>query len=477
MSSSLSFNHIKKPWIYLRRGRKKAPFAPLKRNLLYVPGMPGAHLQSTDTDVLAIEQPIGFRADTDQKALQLKDELASWLITKDPVPLQFDDEPGRTYYAVVQNTLEDFEKLVTLRQGTIQFLCLDPYGYGPELIFSANAVTGDMNTLVMNNPGNVQTFPTFHFLVKKPLTYLDIIGPDGYMRIGRPVSVEETTINPLESVLTDNMNTLIGWANASNVDGGVRAGNFQANSNGFTVSDFGQGTSWHGPSLQKSLGQTLENFQVEMHFTLRSLRNTEVGRIELYLVDENGNHFAKIAMKDILTGDFLNQAEIRVGPLVTGQYIVAGSPRVPDQWRPFTGLIRISRVEGKWVAYVANVAGRHVAPLHGTFLDNGVLPKLAAIQVHIGVSKDRNPSQMTIRQVKVWKRNVIKDDNVPYIAFPGDEIIINHKNSSIQINGEDMKKLKDFGSTYFPLQKGDTALLISPGDAVDAEGKARGAYH
>src|SRR5690606_38626397 len=147
---------IDKQWVISLRGRQKAPFAPLTRNIITVPGMPGGHLQSTDVEPLVINQPIGFRVKDDEHALQLKDELATWLITDEPVPLQFDDEPGRFYYAVVQNTGDDFEKFAELRQGTIQFLCLDPYAHGDEVIveFPSDVVT-------VTNEGTTEADPVF----------------------------------------------------------------------------------------------------------------------------------------------------------------------------------------------------------------------------------------------------------------------------------------------------------------------------
>lgn len=126
----MTFNKTKKDWVFLLAGRVKPPFARLKRNLSYK--RVGARLKSTDIEPLPIVQPIGFIVGKDEDELKLKDELAEWLVTEEPAPLQFDDEPGRTYYAAVQNTLEDFGKFINQRSGTIQFICPDPYGYGSE---------------------------------------------------------------------------------------------------------------------------------------------------------------------------------------------------------------------------------------------------------------------------------------------------------------------------------------------------------
>lgn len=127
----------------MTRGRTKPLFTPVQRNILTVPGMPGGHLSSTEIEPISFIQPIAYVAKDDNHALRIKDELAEWLITDKPAPLQFDDEPGRTYYAIVQNTIEDFERIAVLRQGAINFLCLDPFSYGKEQSYPFSSVPMD----------------------------------------------------------------------------------------------------------------------------------------------------------------------------------------------------------------------------------------------------------------------------------------------------------------------------------------------
>ncbi|MGN7309921.1 distal tail protein Dit [Alkalicoccobacillus gibsonii] len=128
MLNSMTFNGIRKPHIYLLAGRRKPPFASRTHTLLQ--RQHGAKKGKTTTLPLQIIQPIGYQVTGNQSALKLKDELTSWLITDDPVPLQFDDEPGRTYLAIVENTIDDFDRFAETREGSLQFLCSDPYGYG-----------------------------------------------------------------------------------------------------------------------------------------------------------------------------------------------------------------------------------------------------------------------------------------------------------------------------------------------------------
>lgn len=113
-------------------GREKAPFAPINRNIVQYPG--GYRLKKTERGLLEIKQPVGFLYKTDEEALQIKDDLSTWLYTEDWVPLEFDDEPGRVYMAIVQNTIDDLSSEEGVyKEGTIQFICLYSYGKTYEL--------------------------------------------------------------------------------------------------------------------------------------------------------------------------------------------------------------------------------------------------------------------------------------------------------------------------------------------------------
>src|SRR5690606_22439672 len=228
---SLTFNGIRKPWLYLLQGRQKAPFAPIARNLLRIPGRPGAILQSSETEPLVIYQPIGFVVNDHADALAKKDELASWLVTDDPVPLEFDDEPGRTYYAVVQNTITDFEQFVNQRRGTIEFLVLDGYGYGPEL-----EATFPSDVVTLTNKGTAEADPVFELEVKQPVTFALIANQDDeYMLIGKEPTVEQTPFNPKQEILFEDGSTITTWTTATNVDGGTVSGQFGTDGTGITV--------------------------------------------------------------------------------------------------------------------------------------------------------------------------------------------------------------------------------------------------
>lgn len=112
--------------VYLLQGRKKAPFAPVRRKIT---SRGSVHrLKKTTYDLLEITQPIGFRASTKEKALEISDRLSTWLVKEGIAPLEFPDEPGRKYMAVVEGTLDDLNKRSVLWEGTIRFLCFESKG-------------------------------------------------------------------------------------------------------------------------------------------------------------------------------------------------------------------------------------------------------------------------------------------------------------------------------------------------------------
>src|SRR5690625_355174 len=175
--------------------------------------MPGAYYKGEEIDVLYITQPVGFVIKDDEDALKKRDELAEWLLTGEPVELKFDDEPGRTYYAKIEGTIEDFNKFVDQRSGILTFVCPDPFAYGEEKTFTAES-----DYFNIEYKGTAEAEPIFELEVKEPITFAMLQNQfDEYNMIGRDVSASEIAIPPKTSILSDPMNSLVGWTDGSYV--------------------------------------------------------------------------------------------------------------------------------------------------------------------------------------------------------------------------------------------------------------------
>ncbi|WP_054859140.1 distal tail protein Dit [Gracilibacillus sp. JCM 18860] len=294
---SITFNGIRKDWLYIERGRKNPPFAARRRNLLTVPGYPGGYLRSTEIQPLPIEQPVGFRIKDDADALAKKDELAEWLLTEKPVPLEFDDEPGRIYYAVVQNTLDDFEKMAVLRSGTIQFLCPDPYAYGPEIQFTAPS-----DYFSITNNGTAEAEPIFEFEVKEPVTFALIQNQfNEYNMIGRPINEGDIPVKPYDRIANLTLGTKNGWSDLTAgqvLSGGIVGGQMTTTGASFEAETFGTNPNgWVGPAVKRSFSETLQNFAIDIAVTSRNTQGI-TGKLQALLLDAADNEIATMTLID-----------------------------------------------------------------------------------------------------------------------------------------------------------------------------------
>ncbi|WP_183030290.1 phage distal tail protein [Roseburia sp. 1XD42-34] len=65
--------------------------------------------------------------------------------------------------------------------------------------------------------------------------------------------------------------------------------------------------------------------------------------------------------------------------------------------------------------------------------------------------------------------NDTSQDQIPYIAYPGDIIRFDTKNYAVYINGVPYKEDLAIGSTFFDLYKGDNQLITSPQEAFNTK--------
>ncbi len=456
-------------------GRDKPLFVPVKRNMLTIPGMAGAYLQSSQIEPIAFGQPIAFKVRDDEHALQIKDELAEWLITDKPASLEFDDEPGRIYYALIQNSISDLERFADLRQGTIQFLLLDPYSYGPELTrnFTSDAIT-------LTNAGTAEADPVFELTAKKKTTFAMISNGDEYNLIGKPATVNEQTVDTRSLLFEEDGSTINTWTTAgTKVDGGTITGSFGTDGAGITVPDYGTGPSWHGPALIKEV-TPVQDFEVKAHLQMRTPNPNQATRIELYLYNEFMNVIGKMAVVDNMTAVNKKNGEGRVGPFVgVGQNYLISSANYQYNWDYFFGMLRIKRVGNKIEFYITRIATdtRHVLNLRKTYTDNAgdYSGRLKYVQIHIG-KNGPEPYSSKFFSVSAYELSQATVDQTPYILDVGDKVSFDHKNDDILVNGEPRNDLKNFGGSFFKLKKGENTLAVLPSASFNTEVKYRNRY-
>lgn len=81
------------------------------------------------------------------------DEIAEKLDVDTPSPLIFSDESDKTYYAVIEGG-SNLTEIVAVGQGTITFLCPNPYKYGVEV-----PAVSSLGEVSPNVSGTVEVYP------------------------------------------------------------------------------------------------------------------------------------------------------------------------------------------------------------------------------------------------------------------------------------------------------------------------------
>ena len=460
---SFSFNGETRGYLKVLRGRKRPAWASVTRDLLIVPGKPGGYLQNTAVQPRPIDVPVMIEGENIANLQKIKEDLAAWLVTEEPKELIFDDEPDRTYFAIVDETL-DLEELVRVGQGTIRFICPDPYKYGQEknASFPSDVVS-------LNYGGTADGDPIFELEVLQPVTFALIQNQnDEYMMIGKPVNVDDQVpVEREQRIFWSHGDTLTGWTTGSNIDGTV-AGSMASNGYKFYPVNFGTGSgSWHGPAMKTSLPQVLEHFRVDAIVEFFNSAPS-VGRLEIYLLAEDGDVISKIALRDTTTSRAATYGEARVGNAAVNYYMFNDTGATPSTWTNFFGMLRIGRYNDEWFAYIAKIdqtTGEHIARMYRSWHDTeGQFRKnLAQIQVHFGQLGSYTPiTAMGVHDIKVFKWNPTTQAEIPYIAYEGDKITFDHKDKNILINGETRLDLKDFGARFFKLKPGENTLIVLP---------------
>lgn len=143
----MKFNGVTKDFVHATVETQRPMWATIERDFIEIPGRPGSYLRKTKVKARTIPVTFVIKGVTDmQKA---KEEIADWLITDEPAPLIFPDEPDRTYYAVVDGDgIPD--ELFRFGKATINFICPDPYKYGVEHSYTFDDPTDPNNNQIKN---------------------------------------------------------------------------------------------------------------------------------------------------------------------------------------------------------------------------------------------------------------------------------------------------------------------------------------
>ncbi len=472
LTNGFSFNGERKPFV-MTISKKRTYWPPIQRSLLDIPKVPGARLMHSKIGVRQISVDVEVEG-TDREDLRKKaEELVQWLITDEPVPLIFDDERDRTYYALVEGEFDPTE-LVMRGYGTIQFICPDPYKYSDtkSIKLFPNTSPTIQNVEVL---GNIETYPVTKVEVQKKLNFFALVSGDDYLQIGEDAEVDQTVIDPETLIFSDSMATTAGWGQATYVDNGYISGTIASDGSSFYPETYGtviQPPQWQGPAIKKSIGKSLVDFRAEALVEIQN-KGSKTGMLEIYFLDSANQTVAKMGIQDRYAITENVRASARIGGSDTGKWIAVEEAKKPEWWTNFKGVIRIERKEKRWTVYFSTMdeKGNHTFP-RGS---NGILSyydaagefnsPITQVQVAFRIYPDTNRAPMKVSDLKIWELNQQPVNYIVYVADAGDVLEFDHYKNTIKKNGELLLGLKDFASNFFALKPGKNPISFLPSDA------------
>lgn len=220
------------------------------------------------------------------------------------------DETGVYYLAQIVDST-DFTTIQDAGQGTLNFICDDPYAYSiDETIANINPIASS-SPMKVYNMGQLDAHPQMEFTFSAPVTNFNIVTKNEAMTFGQS-NAEKTPkdLNPL--VFHDDMSSSAGWATANYVESGIATSN-AFTSNGWSVSsaNHGEGIQWHGPAGVKSIGTQLQDFKIGCEFGLNPYVG-QIGRVQVYGLDINGNVICMLSTKNADTTSPRPEAQVKI---------------------------------------------------------------------------------------------------------------------------------------------------------------------
>lgn len=398
------------------------------------------------------------------------ENFSNWMEAETPEPLVFANNPLRTYFALPQGNFDPPDGVNKFGKFSFDFFCPDPYKYAPEK--TAPFTNG---VAVLDNKGSVPVGPVVVADVIKDVDYMDVFTDTAFMRIGEPAELGKTAVKAETRLMDNGMDNMTGWTYGGlSVDGGTAAGTFVTDGNSINPKEFGTGTTWHGPAIKQAIsGAPLTDWRVEYKLAFNNVKG-KYGRVELYLLDDQGNHIGKLAIwsrEKVPT----NTVEIRIGGGSVYTFIVNDANN--GRWNNFSGILQLSKKGNVFEAYVAQIDGngKHNYSKSYRYVDTErkYSGNLSQIQLHAGVYNTLTPIISQSTDVEIYRYNEIPKTDPRIIALAGDKIELDFPNSAIYVNGKERKDLKDFAATFFKMPKGTNALLLEPANSFNATAKIR----
>ncbi|EGQ4184569.1 phage tail protein [Staphylococcus pseudintermedius] len=459
-------------------------FYGIDRDVQYneVLGRPGGVLSHIKESVRTIEVNLLIDAYGTGRTLEdIVDEVVSWLTTNEPVPLIFDREPDKIYYAMTTRGL-DPSYFVTFAKVKANFVCLDPYKY---------AVDGNQNTAISDavsvvNSGTADTPVIVEARALQNSNYYMISkGDEDYFMIG-----DDDLDKPLKDysplILEDESQTLSGWNKQSTIDftdnqtGGKVGGSFivsDSKQSFYLNNDSVSGNGWNGAMYKRSFSKQAQDFTTTVKFGINQ-KNKGAVRFAQYIYDSDNRVIASIGYTN-------PNAKQAIGTIIVTLFDQSGNQQTIYKYKnnpslykldSFVVYIRLTRKDNvftvkswKYKEFPYPLRKKAFDEHERQFVDGGNFYQRPVVALSLYSAKNGNNNVMPLYIFGTYTRELLsRPTNArDMIIKKGDLITIDMSTKNVLVNEESFLSEKTFGSNYFNVDKGHTELVINPPGIFD----------
>lgn len=414
------------------------------------------------------------------------ERLGEILHVREPAEIVFQDEPDRYYYGVPEN-IDELEEESHISKIVITIVCNDPYKYGPEKRYDF-----PYDIVSVNNEGSVEAEPVFELTALKdtpmvmiqkeeetyhanpgggPINIRTLERPREYQLLGKPTVGRPRRVpvyRRYDTLLDSKGNNLTGWTTAAmgEVEGNID-GEMEATSEGFKAKSFGVGSEIYGPAIKTSLSEPVQDFRLLSEIDL-GIHGAGIG--EIYMLDVNGVQVARLSFMSPMVNAFIKYGESVVGNFSDNHYIIDSESKRLFSSRAY---LRMEREGNVWRTYLSNSLAPYMFSDEWVDRDRNYMNRVAQIAVRIARFGDDEPAEITVPKVQLDRINERQEDGIEATINEGDRIVFDHRTSDIFINGNPASEHKDFGATYFKLDKGHNRLVVHPANTFETRVKYR----
>lgn len=459
-------------------------FYGIDRDVQYneVLGRPGGVLSHIKESVRTIEVNLLIDAYGTGRTLEdIVDEVVSWLTTNEPVPLIFDREPDKIYYAMTTGGL-DPSYFVTFAKVKANFVCLDPYKY---------AVDGNQNTAISDavsvvNSGTADTPVIVEARALQNSNYYMISkGDEDYFMIG-----DDDLDKPLKDysplILEDESQTLSGWNKQSTIDftdnqtGGKVGGSFivsDSKQSFYLNNDSVSGNGWNGAMYKRSFSKQAQDFTTTVKFGINQKNKGSV-RFAQYIYDSDNRVIASIGYTN-------PNAKQAIGTIIVTLFDQSGNQQTIYKYKnnpslykldSFVVYIRLTRKDDvftvkswKYKEFPYPLRKKAFDEHERQFVDGGNFYQRPVVALSLYSAKNGSNNVMPLYIFGTYTRELLpRPINArDMIIKKGDLITIDMATKNVLVNEESFLSEKTFGSNYFNVDKGHTELVINPPGIFD----------